>query len=122
MVCRPFRRERRLTQAAEFKRVFDQASRVGNRWMTVLGAANDGRGPRLGLAVAKRRIKLSVRRNRLKRIVRESFRHHLQQLDDLDLVVLAGPAADQADARQLRQAIDELWPRIVKRCAKSSSS
>ena len=112
-----FRREQRLTQAEEFKRVFDRATRVGNRWATVLAVTNGDTGPRLGLAIAKRKIRLSTRRNRLKRIVRESFRLHQSLLGGIDCVVLAGQAANDASPAQLRRAIDDLWPRIVKRCA-----
>lgn len=118
MARHEFGRDLRLTQAGQFKKVFDGATRVGNRWLTLLAVANpDSASPRLGMAIAKRRIRLAHRRNRLKRIVRESFRHHQHQLGGLDCVVLAGNAAQSADAAQLRRAIDELWPRIVKRCA-----
>ncbi|MFL2555778.1 MAG: ribonuclease P protein component [Gammaproteobacteria bacterium] len=43
---------------------------------------------RLGLAISKKYIKKSVDRNRIKRIVRESFRLQKKNLKGIDVVVL----------------------------------
>lgn len=43
---------------------------------------------RLGLVVAKRNVKLAVARNKLKRLIRESFRRQQVQLNGLDVVVV----------------------------------
>lgn len=43
---------------------------------------------RLGIVVAKRNVKLAVERNKLKRLVRESFRMQQQNLNGLDVVVV----------------------------------
>lgn len=43
---------------------------------------------RLGIVVAKKNIKLAVDRNRLKRLVRESFRKQQLGLLGLDIVVI----------------------------------
>lgn len=44
--------------------------------------------PRLGIVVAKRNVKLAVKRNKLKRMIRESFRLQQQLLMGLDVVVV----------------------------------
>ena len=38
--------------------------------------------------VAKRNVRLAVERNKLKRVIRETFRHKYQQLQGLDVVVV----------------------------------
>lgn len=43
---------------------------------------------RLGIVVAKRNVKLAVARNRIKRLVRETFRQQQQRLNGLDIVVV----------------------------------
>lgn len=43
---------------------------------------------RLGMVVAKRNVKLAVDRNKLKRLIRESFRLQHQQMQGLDVVVV----------------------------------
>jgi len=68
----------------------------------------------MGLAIAKKRAKHAVTRNRIKRIARESFRHHQQTLQGLDVVIMNRDAAASASATQLRVALDELWNKVIK--------
>ncbi len=69
---------------------------------------------RLGLAVAKKNIKLAVKRNKFKRIVRESFRLHKVQLAGLDIVVLAKRAANGASSQQIRIVLEQQWQHLAK--------
>jgi ribonuclease P protein component len=48
---------------------------------------NTLRHARLGLVIAKRVFSKAVRRNRVKRIIRNDFRQNLDNLPSLDLVV-----------------------------------
>ena len=41
----------------------------------------------MGLAISKKNISTAVRRNKIKRTIRESFRHHKNILKDVDVVV-----------------------------------
>jgi ribonuclease P protein component len=61
----------------------------------------------------------AVRRNRVKRIVRETFRANQQELPPVDLVVNAKPGAGQANATALRTSLVALWARVSQRCARS---
>ncbi len=45
--------------------------------------------PRLGLAISKKVHKLAVQRNRFKRIAREVFRTHQDELSNWEFVVMA---------------------------------
>lgn len=67
---------------------------------------------RLGLAVAKKHLRRAVARNRIKRLIRESFRHHRQALAGLDLVVLVKPGIDAADNRSLHASLARHWKRL----------
>lgn len=69
---------------------------------------------RLGLAIAKKRAKRAVDRNRIKRIARESFRHHREQLMGYDAVVMNKDRAASASAIELRQSLDTLWLELIK--------
>lgn len=44
---------------------------------------------RLGIIVAKRNVKRAVDRNRIRRLIRESFRQEKEGLRGLDIIVLA---------------------------------
>lgn len=65
------------------------------------------------MAIARKKVRRAVDRNRIKRIVRESFRHRRQQLHGLDVVVLARPDAATASNADLSKALDGLWLRIA---------
>lgn len=117
-----FTRQQRLLKPAEFKRVFADACKVGNQYLTLLAKENELNHPRLGLAIAKKHVKTAVGRNRIKRQVRESFRLHQEDLGGFDIIVLSRVGCNQADPRELRASLDTLWLKLVKRCAQSSSS
>jgi len=74
---------------------------------------------RLGLAVGVRAAGNAVKRNRVKRIVREVFRVTQQELPSVDLVVNARPGAGQASTAAIRASLLGHWDRIRQRCARS---
>jgi ribonuclease P protein component len=82
----------------------------------VTASSNDRGLPRLGLAVAVRVAGNAVKRNRLRRLIRESFRLHQHELPALDLVVSARPRARDAQAAELRKSLSELWKSIATKC------
>jgi ribonuclease P protein component len=51
-------------------------------------------------------------RNRIKRIVRESFRRNAGILGGLDVVVVSRPGISGADKVTLRKALDAEWVRL----------
>lgn len=63
----------------------------------------------MGLVIAKKNVALAVQRNRIKRQLRNTFRHNKELLDKLDLVVLARKGADKLDNKELKATIDSLW-------------
>ena len=110
-----FPREARLLSGAEFKRVFSARRVESNRHFRIHRAAapHPERGSaRLGLAISRRVARRAVDRNRIKRLVRESFRVHRSSLPAEDYVVLAKPAAVGAESRALHASLDQLWLRF----------
>lgn len=65
------------------------------------------------MIVGKRVAKLAVTRNRIKRVVRESFRANQALLQGFDIVVIARQQCGSLDKVQLRKGIDKLWQRLV---------
>jgi ribonuclease P protein component len=104
-----FPRDHRLTDKPAFDRVFDSAARSGDQYFTVLYTANELTHPRVGLVVSKKVSKRAVDRNRLRRVVRESFRAHQHEIQHHDFVVLARSAAKLADNAQLRASLEKHW-------------
>jgi ribonuclease P protein component len=109
-----FRRRSRLADKPSFGRVFKGADRSRDKMFTVLYRLNATDEPRLGLAIGKKNCRLASGRNRLKRIIRESFRHHQNDLPGLDIVVLNQPAAARANNDVLFGSLQSHWQRCCR--------
>ena len=104
-----FRRRSRLVDKLSFSRVFEKADRSRDKMFTVLYRPNGTHQPRLGLAIGKKNCRLAAGRNRIKRIVRESFRQQQGQMPGLDVVVLNQAAATRANNRALFDSLETHW-------------
>lgn len=112
-----FRRASRLTKAVEFRRVFSRPQVSRDRYFRVLVRANDLDRARLGLAVSKKNCARATGRNRLKRVIRESFRRHQQTLAaarGMDIVVLPQRDAATMCNKTLRSALEQHWARCAE--------
>ncbi len=108
-----FPKTARLRNPAEFKKTLDNGNKAVNRHMIVFAfprAEEPKSGPvkpmRMGLIVS-RKVGNSVERNRVKRALREGFRH-LQadpevaaKAGKLDIVVIARPSTVQASSAEI---------------------
>jgi ribonuclease P protein component len=108
----------RLLKATDFKQVFDNPERSSDRYFTVLARLNGKDYPRLGLAISKKNAKLAVSRNRIKRIIRESFRQ-TTNLCNADFVVMTTRQGEQGTNQELFAALQKHWQTIQKKCAQS---
>lgn len=111
-----FRKDNRLLDAAAFRRVFRDASRSRDKWFIVLCRENETELARLGLAISKKHCRQATARNRIKRIVRESFRQHQEQLAGLDIVVMNQPPATTGSNGQLFASLSDHW----RRCGRAA--
>lgn len=115
MVTYEFNRESRLLTPGHFKNVFENASRFSSQHFTILITQNSTDDNRLGLAIAKKRVKLAVERNRIKRLIRESFRLNRHNLPSIDMVVMVKSGIDKLDNQEINQQIESIWRKINRR-------
>lgn len=113
-----FGNELRLKNAGEFDFVFAKPCRSANRCFTALARPNQKNKPRLGLIISKRCAKSAVQRNRLKRLIRESFRHAQEELAGFDIVVIGKSSAVLKSNQELAKLLDRQWLEL-KKCKKS---
>lgn len=105
----------RLQNAAEFEHVFRNAQRSSSKALTVLATPSGRRRARLGLAVPRKQIRKAVERNRVKRLIRESFRQHQVLLNGLDVVVVARAPLAEKNAERVFRCLEDHWRRISRR-------
>ena len=116
MVHLDFPKSHRLLNPSDFQGVFDEAPlRASHRLFLMLARPNGHEHPRLGLIIAKKHIRLASRRNRLKRLIRETFRHQQQTLGGIDVIVMARKGMDQLDNPSLIQQLNGQWRRLAKK-------
>lgn len=114
-MSRDFCREKRLLTPRQFKAVFDSPSgKVPGKNVLLLARLNDLDHPRLGLVIGKKSVKLSVERNRLKRQIRESYRHSQEALSGWDIVIVARKGLGDLENTELAQQFSKLWKRLAR--------
>jgi len=104
---------------AAFAAVFKHGRRSKDALFLVCAAPNAQAHARLGVNVARKVASKAVARNRIKRQVRETFRHHQADSAPLDVVVIAQTAAATADNATLRNALREHLKKVAHKCKKS---
>ena len=111
----------RIHCAADYKSVFDGALfKVHQPHFLFLAKYTEQPNSRLGIVVAKKKVRRAHERNRVKRLARESFRLHQQQLDQLDIVVMPKNGIDAIPNAELHQQLQFAW-QMLNRLAKKHS-
>nr|VFJ44213.1 MAG: ribonuclease P protein component [Candidatus Kentron sp. DK]VFJ64417.1 MAG: ribonuclease P protein component [Candidatus Kentron sp. DK] len=112
-------RHLRLRRKRDYARVFAEPFRSSDRTVTVLAIANGRDIPRLGLAISKRWLSRAVARNRIKRLIRESFRAHQDRLRGWDVVVISRSGITDVGAGMpsvdFFRALERHWDKIRSR-------
>lgn len=104
----------RVLRKVEFEAAYRQGTRHGNAHFSLTVHPNQLPGARLGMAIAARTVGKAVTRNRLRRIIRESFRHAREGLPAVDVIVGARVAARGASPSELRASLDRLWNKVSR--------
>ena len=114
MATQSFPKASRLLNAADYSAVFDKTHfKVSCRYFLILARVSSNANTRLGLIVAKKHIQTAVQRNRMKRLIRTSFRSLDPLPRHLDLVVLVRKGADKIHNRQAFALLNTLWSDVA---------
>lgn len=116
-----FSRELRLLTPTHFEFVFQNAIPSASPQITILARTNQLDHPRLGITIAKKRVKKAHDRNRLKRLIRESYRLNQHSLPSADIVVVGKSGLDKLTNQELTALLAKLWKKLSRRCAQSQS-
>ncbi len=120
LLARGRRETVRAASAALFSRTLDKivpvVVEIGE---SDIGSSSNPSQSRIALSVPKRLLKRSVDRNRVKRVLRESFRQHKVRASgqDLLLTIASAPKSGAVTAKQMkrswRQLADSLFNKLI---------
>lgn len=103
--------------AADFTRCFASGRKAGGRYFRCVFRPATDTDPapiaRLGMAVSRKVDTRAVERNRLRRLIREWFRHRRAGFMPGDLIVSGKPEARGIDAARLFDDLDTMAQRLA---------
>ena len=118
-------KKERLCNRKEIDRLFDGANRSLSAYplrvvYTLVPREHDGVVARMMVSVPKRCFKRAVKRNRVKRQIREAYRHHKQILaekvsQDMALAIAFIWLADELhDSQQVNRSVKRLLEKVAE--------
>ena len=112
-----FPKKVRLIRKTQFQEILAKEPPVLEKFFAFYYQKNGLMYPRLGIITAKKKFRLAVLRNRIKRQVRESFRHYRSRLPGIDMVIVARQGTREASQCELRQCLDNGFLKLIGNCS-----
>jgi ribonuclease P protein component len=113
-----FSKSIRLTKSCQYEAVFESKDlKISSGPLLLLARDNSLPVARLGLIVGKKAVPKAVQRNRIKRLLRESFRHNKDSIGGMDIVILARNGLLQMDNSTLLDKTGILWKQLSTKCS-----
>ena len=106
-----FNSTRRLINKNDFDYVFNKAKKLVFGHITILYKPNSLSYSRIGFAISKRFATKAVLRNKIRRMLKESFRQQTY-LPAYDIVVLMNQPCDKQKITYIHQNIEKLWRKL----------
>lgn len=109
MFC--FKKSQRLLHKADYDYVFSNPVKIVTQHFLLLCRTNDQGNARLGFAITKKKIAKAHQRNRLKRLVRERFRHCT--LPPVDIIFLVRNGVEQQTNAAINNGLNATWEKVT---------
>ncbi|KTD44858.1 ribonuclease P protein component [Legionella quateirensis] len=106
-----FTKTQRLLTKKDYDHVFEQAKKIVTTEFVVLYRNNNLGYARLGLALSKKMIAKAHDRNRIKRLLRESFR--IQKLPAVDMIFLAKQGVARQTNLVINTQLSKTWEKLT---------
>lgn len=105
-----FKKTQRLLKKSDYDHVFAQAKKIVTTDFILLSRKNNLGYARLGLALSKKMIAKAHDRNRIKRLLRESFRQ--TQLPAIDVIFLARSGIAKQISSAVNTRLGKTWEQL----------
>lgn len=116
MRLKGFTRDQRLLNAGDYQRVFDgKTVRVATPELLFLSIPTQKDHTRIGFIISKKSVKHAVKRNRIRRIIREEFRLYPHAYQHKDIVVLTRKGANQLESKALHTIARKMFRKLDER-------
>ena len=107
------RPELRLGDKTRIQTVFRAGKRQRSTELNIFYYPNQLLHPSLCISVAKKFVSKAFLRNRIKRIIRESFRLNQHRLCAYDFVIVVYKSMSLLNKKQMREKIDKHWQLLL---------
>jgi ribonuclease P protein component len=106
----------RLRRRSEYQTIQQHGRRFPTRDLIILWQEGRSGCARLGVTVSKRVAKQAVRRNRIKRWIREAFRRLPDRASatTIDMVIIARNEASRSGFSEIQRQIDTFWQKKAR--------
>ena len=117
-----FPKNLRLNNSEDYRAVFDGSDvKVAHPGYLLLAKKNKKKYSRLGLVVGKKNLPKAFARNRLKRLVRETFRQ-FSIYPSVDVVFLSRKGVADITKQEVYSTLTKAWKRLSLECQKLENS
>ena len=111
-----FTKAQRLLTPSSFREVFDAPERkLHQSHLMAFVRTNHCEQPRVGMAITKRKVPTAVRRNLIKRHIREQFRKKAVYLESKDIVFIVKKSTKDLSNKELINEINNIFGKIEKK-------
>ncbi|MEI4269792.1 MAG: ribonuclease P protein component [Candidatus Dasytiphilus stammeri] len=104
-----FPKKLRLDNDKKFRDVFRNSKSIFITDITILYRTNFLEYPRVGICISKKVIKRAHERNRIKRLIRESFRLHQNYLRSIDFIIIIKKSLINKNNHSILNILKILW-------------
>lgn len=112
-------RRLRLLTGRDFQSVFDDVQlKVPDQSLLILSRPNNLDQARIGFVISKKNVRLAVKRNRVRRIIRESFRLNQHNLPAVDIIILARKGLGEMENQDVHKLMKKCWSRLNNKSRK----
>ena len=102
-----------MTNKLNFNDVLSSNTRSEDELFSVFFVKNKANPCRLGVSLPKKTIAKATKRNRIKRIIKNSFNVFFQELRGIDIVVRAKKEPQPNTDDKILQSLDQHWKTIM---------